>query len=86
MLSALQFCWLKLQGVLIIFKFQLYLLPSGFSITFGPGKTYQYKYETIVNFNEAVSYGKTVGFQLSTEFEIGEIFRAGETQLLKVQV
>lgn len=57
-----------------------------FSITFGPGKTYQYKYETIVNFNEAVSYGKTVGFQLSTEFEIGEIFRAGETQLLKVQV
>lgn len=39
-----------------------------------------------MNFNEAVSYGKTVGFQLSTEFEIGEIFRAGETQLLKVQV
>uniref|UniRef100_K1Q6R4 Microsomal triglyceride transfer protein large subunit n=1 Tax=Magallana gigas TaxID=29159 RepID=K1Q6R4_MAGGI len=59
---------------------------KSFSITFGPGKTYQYKYETIVNFNEAVSYGKTVGFQLSTEFEIGEIFRAGETQLLKVQV
>lgn len=40
-----------------------------------------------MNFNEAVSYGKTVGFQLSTEFEIGEIFRAGETHLLlKVQV
>lgn len=39
-----------------------------------------------MNFNEAISYGKTVGFQLSTEFEIGEIFRAGETQLLKVQV
>lgn len=28
MLSALQTCWLKLQGVLIIFKFQLSLLTT----------------------------------------------------------
>ena len=59
---------------------------SGYSINFAPGKTYKYKYETVVNFNEAVSYGKTVGFQLTTEFEIGEVFRASDTQLLKVQV
>ncbi|XP_022315844.2 microsomal triglyceride transfer protein large subunit-like [Crassostrea virginica] len=57
-----------------------------YSINFAPGKTYKYKYETVVNFNEAVSYGKTVGFQLTTEFEIGEVFRASDTQLLKVQI
>jgi hypothetical protein len=69
---------------MIICHFPYYL--SGFSLTFGPGKTYKYSYETVVNFNEAVSNGKSVGFTLTTEFDIGVIFRAGELQLLKVQV
>ncbi|XP_062589725.1 microsomal triglyceride transfer protein large subunit-like [Saccostrea cucullata] len=56
------------------------------SLNFGQGKTYKYTYETIVNFNEAVSSGKSVGFQLTTEFEIRAVFRAGDTQLLKVQI
>ncbi|XP_048761534.2 microsomal triglyceride transfer protein large subunit-like [Ostrea edulis] len=62
------------------------LFHECFSLTFGAGKTYKYSYETVVNFNEAVSNGKSVGFKLTTEFDIGVIFKAGELQLLKVQV
>ncbi|KAK3091068.1 hypothetical protein FSP39_016889 [Pinctada imbricata] len=63
---------------------------SALALSFSNGKTYKYRYETSVEFGKSNSdvpskAGKTVGYKLTTEFDLTPVFQAGEEQLLKIQ-
>ena len=69
--------------------FHFKFLYSALALTFENGKTYKYKYETKVSFGESETRAgsvKTVGYQLTTEFDLTPVFQAGDVQLLKIQV
>ena len=60
---------------------------SGHSFTFEQGKSHKYSYSTKVVFNELNSGArKDVGYYLTTEFDLSQIFQTVDVQLIKLQV